>query len=107
MIEFYIKTVKDEKLQKIYSFRDGCWINLESPENDEIEKLSKDFNLDQIWIYDSLDIDSKSRIQQDNENVLIITKIPYKDEEDEINTMPFGIIIAKNFLMTIQHQIKL
>ncbi|MEM5799115.1 MAG: hypothetical protein QXZ43_00385 [Candidatus Aenigmatarchaeota archaeon] len=46
MIEFYIKTVKDEKLQKIDSFRDGCWINLESPEKDEIEKLSKDFNLD-------------------------------------------------------------
>ncbi|MBU5687845.1 MAG: magnesium transporter CorA family protein [Candidatus Aenigmarchaeota archaeon] len=101
MIEFYIKTVKDERLQKIDSFREGCWINVESPEKEEIDKLSKDFEIDITWINDSLDIDSKSRIEQDNGNVLIITRIPYKDEDDEITTMPFGIIISKNFLMTI------
>ncbi|MEM5801512.1 MAG: hypothetical protein QW350_02500 [Candidatus Aenigmatarchaeota archaeon] len=32
---------------------------------------------------------------------MIITRIPYKDEDGEITTMPFGIIISKNFLMTI------
>ncbi|MEM5777065.1 MAG: magnesium transporter CorA family protein [Candidatus Aenigmatarchaeota archaeon] len=101
MIEFYIKTVKDERLQKIDSFRDGCWINVEFPEKEEIQKISKDFQIDANWINDSLDIDSKSRIEQDNGNVLIITRIPYKDENEEITTLPFGLIITKNFLMTI------
>jgi len=101
MIEFYIKTVKDERMQKIDGFREGCWINIESPSNEEIEKISKDFEIDKDWLNDSLDIDSKSRVEQDNGNVLIITRIPYTDEENETATLPFGIIVTKSFLMTI------
>ncbi len=101
MIEFYIKTIKDEKLQKIESFREGCWINVVSPEQLEIENISKDLNIEGDWINSSLDIDEKSRIEQDNGNVLIITRIPYIDEDDQITTLPFGIIVTKNFLMTI------
>ena len=101
MIEFYLKTIKDQQLQKINEFKEGCWINVESPQQQDIEKISKDFGIDIEWINSSLDIDEKSRIEEDNGNVLIITRIPYKDEDDEITTMPFGIIVTKSFLMTV------
>ncbi|MCS7134999.1 MAG: magnesium transporter CorA family protein, partial [Candidatus Aenigmarchaeota archaeon] len=76
MIEFYIKTVKDDSLKKIESFRDGCWINVEEPTQEEIEKISRDFNIDVTWINDILDIDSKSRIEKHRDNVFLLIRIP-------------------------------
>ncbi|MCX8179415.1 MAG: magnesium transporter CorA family protein [Candidatus Aenigmarchaeota archaeon] len=101
MIEFYIKTVKDDSLKKIESFRDGCWINVEEPTQEEIEKISRDFNIDVTWINDILDIDSKSRIEKHRDNVFLLIRIPYKDEENEITTLPMGIIMTGNYIMTI------
>ncbi|MCX8178241.1 MAG: magnesium transporter CorA family protein [Candidatus Aenigmarchaeota archaeon] len=100
MIEFYIKTIKDQNLQKITEFKPGCWINLEAPEKNEIEEISKDLKIDEEWINSCLDIDEKSRVETENGNVLLITRIPYKDE-DEITTLPFGIIITKDCLLTV------
>jgi len=103
MIEFYLRTVRDEKLQKIEEFREGCWINVESPSEEEMEKISKDFKIDIDWLKSSMDLDEKSRIEEDGEKVLIITRIPYKDENDEISTIPFGIILTRSFIMTISY----
>jgi magnesium transporter len=73
MIEFYLRTVRDEKLQKIEEFREGCWINVESPSEEEMEKISKDFKIDIDWLKSSMDLDEKSRIEEgadNNENTL-------------------------------------
>jgi magnesium transporter len=50
-----------------------------------------------------MDLDEKSRIEEDGEKVLIITRIPYKDESDEISTLPFGIILTRGFIMTVSY----
>ncbi len=103
MIEFYFKTVKDERLRRIEGFREGCWINVVSPTQEEIEKLSKDFKIDIDWINSSIDLDEKSRIEEYGGNLLLITRIPFKDENGDILTLPLGIIVTKNFLMTISY----
>lgn len=100
-MEFYMKTVKDTELKKIEKFREGCWINVENITEEEIEKIKSEFEIDNEWIQGCIDVNEKPRVEKKGDNVLIITRIPFIDDDGDITTSPFGIIITKNFIMTI------
>ena len=53
MIRYY-KTIED-KLEKLNSYEDGCWVNLVEPNNEEIAEISNDLNLDIDSINAALD----------------------------------------------------
>ena len=38
MINYYRKSVMDNKLKKLDSFKTGSWINVINPNNEELEK---------------------------------------------------------------------
>lgn len=101
MKEIYIKTIKDDILRKTNEMKSGCWINLENPDKNEIEEIAEKLKIQEDWINSSIDIDEKSRIEAENGDILIIVRVPYKNGDGEITTMPVGIIVTTDTLLTV------
>ncbi|MBN2523652.1 MAG: magnesium transporter CorA family protein [Bacteroidales bacterium] len=81
----------------------GCWINVIQPTPDEIQRLSKDFQLPGDTINDILDVDERPRIEFDEEWSLIIMRIPIASTNNSVpfHTVPLGIYLAENFTLTL------
>ncbi|RFU69713.1 magnesium transporter CorA family protein [Peribacillus saganii] len=83
----------------------GCWINLVSPTELEINQVANTLNLPIDFLKDPLDEEERSRIEKDDNNVLIIVNMPLlsKDENDIpiYDTIPLGMIIANDCFITI------
>ena len=81
MIEI-LKTTDDNKLKElgINEAQSGSWFNLIDPTYDEIQKVSLILNLDESFLRNSLDVDERSRIEIEDDCVLIITNLPVMED---------------------------
>ena len=102
MIEI-LKTTNDKKLVElgINEAQNGSWFNLINPDYDEIQKVSLVLNLDESFLRNSLDADERSRIEIDDDCVLIITNVPIMEDEGAYDTLPLGIIFAQRGFITV------
>lgn len=92
-------------LQEKTEITNGCWVNLVSPTEQEISDLANKLQIPLEFIRDPLDEEERSRIEKDDDNVLIIVNIPLmsKDENDIpiYDTIPLGMIITNNCFITV------
>lgn len=103
MLEIY-KTTIDEQLIKLTDFQQGCWINLISPSDEEIERVLSVYNISPDFLKDPLDDDERSRIEVDNNQTLIIVDIPIVEEDTQTcsyETIPLGMIITDEVFITV------
>src|SRR5699024_5474914 len=101
MIRYY-KTI-DDKLEKLNSFEDGCWINLVEPNQNEINEIANLLNIDIDSIKSALDEEERSRIDVEDNHILILIDIPVDESDDKSShytTIPLGIILLKIDLLT-------
>lgn len=102
MIRYY-KTIEN-KLEKLNSFENGCWINLVEPSQSEINEIVDLLNIDIESIKAALDEEERSRIDVEDNHTLILIDIPV-DESDEnsshYTTIPLGIILVDNTIITV------
>ena len=101
MIEI-LKTT-DNKLVElgINEAQSGSWFNLINPSYDEIQKVSLILNLDESFLRNSLDVDERSRIEIEDDCLLIITNIPVMEDEGAYDTLPLGIIFTQRGFITV------
>ncbi|MFR3500008.1 MAG: CorA family divalent cation transporter, partial [Paraclostridium bifermentans] len=83
MIRYY-KTI-DSKLEKLKSFESGCWVNLVEPSTAEILEISAKLNVDIESVRAALDEEERSRIDIEDNHILILIDIPV-DESDASST---------------------
>ena len=102
MIEI-LKTTDENKLVElsINEAQSGSWFNLIDPTYDEIQKVSLILNLDESFLRNSLDVDERSRIEIEDDCVLIITNIPIMEDEGAYDTLPLGIIFTSRGFITV------
>jgi len=102
MIEI-LKTTEDKKLIElgINEAQNGSWFNLINPDYDEIQKVSLVLNLDESFLRNSLDADERSRIEIEDDCVLIITNVPLMEDEGTYDTLPLGIIFTQRGFITV------
>ncbi|WP_042273701.1 magnesium transporter CorA family protein [[Clostridium] dakarense] len=102
MIRYY-KTIEN-KLEKLSSFENGCWINLVEPNQSEINEIATLLDIDIESIKSALDEEERSRIDIEDNHTLILIDIPV-DESDEksshYSTIPLGIIIVNESILTV------
>jgi magnesium transporter len=81
----------------------GCWINVTRPDQNEIQRLSDEFQLPSDILLDILDIDERSRIEFDDDWTLIILRIPVEIKNNGVpfQTVPLGIIFTDQFTLTL------
>ena len=102
MIRYY-KTI-DNKLEKLNSFEEGCWINLVEPNQSEINEIANLLNIDIDSIKSALDEEERSRIDVEDNHTLILIDIPVDESDDKSShytTIPLGIILLENALLTV------
>ena len=93
----------DKKLIElgINEAQSGSWFNLINPSYDEIQKVSLILNLDESFLRNSLDVDERSRIEIEDDCLLIITNIPIMEDEGAYDTLPLGIIFTQRGFITV------
>lgn len=81
----------------------GCWMNVIDPTPDEISHL-QDLGVPQDFITYPLDIDERARMEREDGEILIVVRIPFFQGENvdvPYITMPLGIIVTENFILTV------
>lgn len=104
MINIYLSS-REGVLQEINEITSGCWINMIAPTNEEILEVATKLQVPLEFLKDPLDEEERSRIEKDDDKILIIVNIPHvtKDENDILiyDTVPLGMVIANNCFVTI------
>ncbi|KAF0238001.1 MAG: hypothetical protein FD181_1397 [Prolixibacteraceae bacterium] len=80
-----------------------CWINVSAPTQEEIARLSDEFNIPPDIVQDILDADERPRVEFDDEWQLVILRVPITSPDNGVPyfTVPLGIFIAPGFTVTI------
>lgn len=102
MISFY-KTV-DSLITRIDEYEPGCWVNVISPNKDEIILLKEKFQIESSYILSSIDEEESSHIESEDDHTFIIFDVPCVEKTGEnliYTTMPIGVIITPDNLITI------
>lgn len=85
----------------------GSWINLAEPTPAELEKISGAYEFPPEFLTDPLDKDERARVEvdEDTSTSLIVIRVPCKEAVDDnavpYTTVPFGIIITPNAVITV------
>ncbi|MDR0919165.1 MAG: magnesium transporter CorA family protein [Oscillospiraceae bacterium] len=86
--------------------KDGTWISVVAPDEEEIKYITERFKLDTGFVRSSLDEEESSRIESEEDQTLIIVDYAVADTNTMgravfFYTMPMGIIITKKNVITI------
>lgn len=82
----------------------GSWVHLTDPSKEELDQISKDCGVEIDFLSAALDEEETPRIDKEDEATLIIVDIPIVEPEGTsflYNTVPLGIIITENNLITV------
>ncbi len=90
-------------LISINDWQPNCWINVESPTEDEKKYLFDELQIPQAFFNDINDIDERPRIEIENDWHLIIFRIPVVSDDARLPfyTIPVGIIFKDEICVTI------
>lgn len=103
MLGFY-KT-ENNRIVKVDTISDGCWINAVSPTAEEVNYLVDELHVDRDFVNAALDEEESSRIESEDDQTLVIIDTPLAITEGKntlvYTTMPLGIIVLKTNIVTV------
>jgi len=106
LISYYIKE-KGSPIQQIDRAQKGCWINIYPPSTqDEFKLLSTELDIPLDYFIDALDVDERSRYEQEDGVQFIVLNIPIKNTVEQAYeplyiTIPIGILEVDDYLITV------
>ncbi|RAK18460.1 magnesium transporter [Anoxybacillus vitaminiphilus] len=104
MMNIYLSN-SDGRLEEIHELQNGCWIKLVAPTEEEIRYIANHLDIPIDSIKDALDDEERSRVEKEDNHVLIIVDIPIitHDEVDGAiyETIPIGMIITNTCFITV------
>lgn len=100
------KTIDDKlvRIEDIAASEKDMWINLVNPSQSDIAQVAEKFDIDAAHIGAALDEEERARIEVEDNYTLVIIDIPVLEKEDVPNyyiTIPLGIIMGKDFIITV------
>lgn len=93
-------TVEDG-LQELDQVTEGCWVALTKPTMEELETVSATTEIDIDDLRAPLDDEERSRVEIENDYVVILVDIPSLDEKDRYVTIPLGIYTTEKIIVTV------
>ena len=81
----------------------GAWFNLIKPTAQELRVASEVTDIPLDFLRAALDQEESSRIEVEDDHILIITNIPKGDDKSMFgyDTVPLGIVISRNYITTV------
>ncbi|MFA5178414.1 MAG: magnesium transporter CorA family protein [Candidatus Paceibacterota bacterium] len=101
MKEIFFKGIKADNLKKIDSLQDGCWINIENAEAEDISFAAQITGLELSDLEDSLDLYELPRIEREGENIILFIRDAQEHDKEDVYTSPLTVVMGKNYLITI------
>jgi magnesium transporter len=100
MLSIYKTT--EQGFETLEMIANGAWVNVVDPTPEEIEKLNN-WGMDMDYINYSLDQDEIARMERDEDYTFILLRIPIYQPESDVpyNTVPLGIMILGNKILTV------
>lgn len=100
----YFKTGPKSGIRQLEEYQNGCWIDLVSPTDDEVEDIVSITGVPEEMIKAPLDQDERARLEIDEGCSLFILDTPTLTEGDSgdfYTTMPIGIIYNDKCIITV------
>ena len=90
-------------LLPLNSFEKGCIVNITDPTPAELGILKTTLKVPEDFLADILDVDERSRMEVEDDTLLMIYRIPYQNQSNGIpfTTIPLGLVLDKNSLVII------
>ena len=101
MITYYYKNIRSKKVSILDEYRAGAWVCVESPSQDEIQKLTNKFQLDPGHMNDILDDEEMPRLEKEGDVTYIFVRYAYTNEDRELTTAPLLFVVSKEIFITI------
>lgn len=104
MMKIFNTNMKTGELKQIKNIKEGCWIDLVKPNQDDIKLLTDSLKVDASFIAYILDDEEQPRIDIDPDNgiKMIFVDVPIKEKKHVIGTIPLVILsIKEKYLVTI------
>jgi len=79
----------------------NCWINVIMPTQDELEKLKSIVQVPEEVLLSLQDKEEMPTIEEQNKHIFILLRTPNKNSELRYTTVPLGIILTQEYLITI------
>lgn len=99
----YFRT-DDQVIHEVEKLCDGCWVQMIQPTQQECEELAETLMVDIEDVQAALDVEESSRIELQDGYTLILVDIPaaeVRHEKQMYTTIPLGIIITQDVIVTI------
>ncbi len=103
MIKYYKNSRQQPKLKRLGVFAKNSWINVITPNEKELEELSKILHLAKDVLVDATDEFELPRLKYYGNNLVIIVRIPIK-KNNTYTTIPFTIIANGSTICTITNK---
>jgi len=103
MIKITKKSLNDENIVDLEDITSGCWINLQIPNEKEVDYVIEKTGVLKELINSTLDENERPRFDIEKD-VLIIFRVPCEKIENSdvsLETIPIGIIIASDHIITV------
>ncbi|MDD3252005.1 MAG: magnesium transporter CorA family protein [Lachnospiraceae bacterium] len=95
---------EDGMIHQINEAENGCWIALTNPTATEILEIAEQYAIDPDHLKAPLDEEERSRIEMEDNYSLVLVDIPMIEERNEKDwyvTIPMGIIMTNDIIVTI------
>ncbi len=101
----YFSLDEQNKIREVEAFTKGCWVDMIAPNEQEINLIVSKLGIPFDFFKDALDDEERSRVEREDENVLILVDFPYLTHDESgfpiYETMPIGLIIAEQCIVTV------
>ena len=101
MLKVYI--TENGKLQELNMEQlcKGCWIDMIAPTHDELEQVAAATGIQMDFLTAALDDDEKSRIEIEEDQILVLGDVPFLRSNNDYEALPLGIIVNKDYIVTV------
>ena len=79
----------------------GCWIDVVAPSEEELQEIAAATKIQMDFLTAPLDEEEKSRIEIEDDQILVLVDSPFLRSNKDYDTLPLGIIITENCITTV------
>lgn len=79
----------------------GSWINVVNPDSDDLQIISMVTEIPTDVLKMALDTEERSRVEIEDDYVFVVINIPIILETDSYDTLPLGVFITPDFIVTV------
>lgn len=79
----------------------GYWLDIVAPTDEEMQEIAQATDIKMDFLSAALDEEEKSRIEAEDDQILILIDIPFFRSNKDYDTLPLGIVLTEMGLITV------